>query len=526
MSLSALNGSGIRLRLVGVMLGMFVGLLALAPSALASASVTFGSPQLVGGGIGLQSIACETAGSCFAVGYSGVADNGSTDINSYVIPITDGVSGMPVAVPAVAMPIPGLATPGFRLELTDLVCVSSSTCYAVGSYYAGDSTLLEYGGGVVVTITNGVPSSPELIQSSTPAGWGNFTQLALTGISCWSTSGCEAVGTLTGVDSPAGELTDYGVAASILDGVPQSVVTDRGVFDFSSVECFASSACEILGNDGGGVLVGLNGGAFANPQAPASLNYNSWTFACSSATSCLIVPTYNGDLYQTLTNNTTIGPAITSTFAVAGHSGSCPTTTVCWMVGGTPQMQTVVEPIVSGVPQLTTAGNVGQLLGVACMSPMSCLAITSSAIVPFTASFSNASSTGSGSSPSAGPSNGSSPSAGASSNSNVSPQLAVAKITQKDGAARVSIECEDAKCRLELIETIRLKHRKTMKLTTVYHKALTLRANTRVVESLKLNALGVKALEKAKRLTATLTIRLSGRTMSVHTLRLNVGKNA
>jgi hypothetical protein len=546
-----MEGRGMKLRLVsgtlGVMLG--VGLLAFAPSALASASVTFGTPQLVGGGISLESIACESADTCLAVGYSSTPDSGQTDINSYVTPISDGVPGTPVAVPPVAMPTPGLATPGYRLELTDLVCASSSTCYAVGSYYPGNATLLNYGGGVVVTITNGVPSPPELIQSSAPAGWGPLDQLALTGISCWSIGGCEAIGTLTGVDSPAGTYTDYGVAASILNGVPQSVDADIGAHTFNSIECFAANACDILGvgqdssyyDDDDGFLVGLNGSVFATPQADADLYDVTGSFACYSTTSCLIVGYgFVGDgfvsdgFYQTLTNNATIGPAVASAFPPGYYQESCPTTTVCWVVGAaTIGGGTVAEPIVNGVAQPTTATNVGEVFAVACTTATSCLAIvqapqgTSQAIISFTETTSNTPPTGpgSGSGSDSSSGSGSGSGSGSSSGSSASPQATVTKPTQKDGVTKIAIDCKDARCSLKLTETIKVKRNQKTKLETVASKAVALAAGKRAVESLKLNALGVKAMKetKDKRLQTTLTITLNGKRVSIKTLTLTGG---
>jgi hypothetical protein len=57
----------------------------------------------------------------------------------------------------------------------------------------------------------------------------------------------------------------------------------------------------------------------------------------------------------------------------------------------------------------------------------------------------------------------------------VGPQLAVARITERDGTAKVTITCNAAnRCRLKLTETIRVKQGKAMKLQIVSSKPVAL----------------------------------------------------
>jgi hypothetical protein len=399
-------------------------------------------------------------------------------------------------------------------------------------------------------IVNGVPSQAQIITANAPEGFGPTNELALTGISCWDSSGCEAIGNLTMSEGQNGAPSSDGVAASLLNGVPQSVnastvnLANLGIYVFDSIECFGQGTCDILGTDDNdnGFLVGINGSTFAPTQADAGLVDSAGTFACYSTSSCLILSGF-GDFYQTLTDNTTLGPDVTG-LKTSSYSGSCPTATVCWIVGGTVQGQTVAEPIVSGVAQATTTtSNVGQLVGVACASATSCLAITRSAVISFTETTSTASDTGpsgsdSGSSSSPGAGSGSSsgdgsgsgssngPGTSSSNGSSASPQVTVAKPRQKDGVTEVAVECKNAKCSVKLTETIKVKQGKKTKLQTVASKAVTLAAGKSAVESLKLNALGAKSLKKAngKRLKTTLTITLDGKRVSVKTLTLTIGK--
>ena len=320
-----------RLRVVsktlGVMLGVLVGVLVVVPSALASELVALGTPVPVGGGISLESIACETADTCLAIGTSTAADSGQTDTNSEVIPISDGVPGTPVTVPA-----PAYATAGYSLTLTDLVCASSSTCYAVGNYLTGSGGPAGGSGGAIVMIVNGVPSQPQIITASAPEGYGPTNQLALTGISCWSSSGCEAIGNLTMAQGGDGLPSSDGVAASILNGVPQSVnagtinLSNIGMYLFNSIECFGAGTCEIVGmdaNNDNAFLVGINGSTFTPSQPDAGMWGDGGMFACYSTSSCLILSPTEGT-YQLLTDNTTIGPNASLGTVYALKGASCP----------------------------------------------------------------------------------------------------------------------------------------------------------------------------------------------------------
>jgi hypothetical protein len=498
-----------------VTLGALVWLcaLALAPAAQASASVTFGTPQLIGGGIQLESIACASASSCYAVGNSAATDSGRTDTTSEVIPITNGVPGTPVPVPD-----PSSVTPGHSLVLRDIVCPSSTTCYADGNFSPGYTSPPESGGGAVVTIINGTPSQPEIITSSSAADPGPDDVLGLNGISCWSASGCEVVGSL---DTSTTGSDVYGVAAPVTNGMPGPVSTDSNAYGFGSIECSAAGTCDIFGTDSNqdGLLVSLSGGNFT-AQADSAVTGGA-TFACYSTASCLILPVFGG-FYQTLTNGTTIGPQVDST---VGYFGSCPTTTVCWTVGGTPAGQTVIEPILSGVAQATTASNVGPLDGVVCTSATSCLALDtpqntgSWGIISITGTISTSTSS-SGSSTGSGSDGGTG--SGSTSGTDMNPQLTVTKPTQKDGIASVAIHCAEATCDIKLTETIRVKHGKKSELETIASKTVTLAAGKHAVEALKLNRVGAKSLRKAnrKRLKATITITLAGKRVSTKTLTL------
>jgi len=106
------------------------------------------------------------------------------------------------------------------------------------------------------------------------------------------------------------------------------------------------------------------------------------------------------------------------------------------------------------------------------------------------------------------------------------PQITVAKPTQRDGITKVRIACENATCTVKLTETIKIKHGNKTKPPTVASKAVMLAAGKIAVESLKLNELGIRALQKtkAKRLKTTLTITLDGKRVGLRTLMLTIGK--
>ncbi len=136
--------------------GSTAGAAAQPPSALATSAVTVGTSELLG-------VACPSALTCFAVGYT-------TSPNFAVIERWNGTSWSVVQGPNSASPVGGV--------LSAVACQSVSSCFAVGG------TLIERWNGTKWSVVKGANLYP---------GWSGY----LGGVSCTSTF-CLAVGGQSG----------------------------------------------------------------------------------------------------------------------------------------------------------------------------------------------------------------------------------------------------------------------------------------------------------------------------------------
>jgi len=210
-----------------------------------------GSPVAVSGADYLGGIACSNASTCYAVGQAPYVPLPGTS-EGVVVPITNGVPGSSLVVPEINQ-LPGTA------QLLDIACPSATTCEAVGLNFGATD-------GSVVSITNGVPSSPIL------AGTGPLTGSngELSGVACSGATTCYAV--------------SYDLLLPITNGVPGSPVSlGIAVPDLSpGIGCSSATTCYAAGNQS---VVAITDGVVASPvEVPATEPLDS--VACSNATNC------------------------------------------------------------------------------------------------------------------------------------------------------------------------------------------------------------------------------------------------
>lgn len=211
-------------------------------------------------------MACPTASRCLAVGRTPFRGSDSAGIpygsTGVVVPV---VGGHPEALEEV----PGSS------ELLAVSCSSATRCVAVGGIVLGLDTRttphsVEHVG-VVVPIVDGVVGKPEWVAGT----------YELSGVKCWSTDSCLAVG---GTAAGEGVIVPFG-----LDGPGKALVLSRtGPLD--AVACPMAAPCVAVGStlglrsEGRIVEVSRRGDIVSVRAAPSPLD----AIACRSFRSCLI----------------------------------------------------------------------------------------------------------------------------------------------------------------------------------------------------------------------------------------------
>ena len=275
--------------------------------------------------LGLHSVACPNANSCFAVGFEYISNVRKPFIDHW-----DGTSWstMSSAVP----------TGVFSSELLDIACLSPTNCYAVGDavkFTNTTATLIEHWNGTSWSVI----ASPNLP---------NNDQSFLNGIACPSTTTCFAVGDGSSTTSTA-NLT----LIERWNGVHWSVVPSPSppLPEFDSVACSTPTACFAIGSH--------------------YLNSNSTELLS-------LIERWNG------TNWAVVPSPNPSTQGVFALRVACPTSLTCYGVGyyltGPGLAQTLIAhwngsswSIVSSPNP--TGSSFSDLLGVACSTATSCFAV-------------------------------------------------------------------------------------------------------------------------------------------------------
>jgi hypothetical protein len=285
-------------------------------------------------------IACQSASTCWSLGYTGSGE---------LVPVVDGVPGTPVTVPSVT--------------LWDIACPSSTACYAVGT--DGDiSNPPQNDEGVVVPILNGVVE-PAILAPGTND---------LYGIACYTSTQCVAVG--DEVFSLTLAPYHYGVTLLVDNGSPGAATPVTNTWDLYGAACETpEGACIAVGlalqpdlkfNAG---VVPVNDGVNGTTQSITSLS-GLTKVSCTTTTQCYAVGSNGVVSIVSQTAGT-----IKKKKGVADYYGlSCPSATKCQLVGETSGDTAFVESLSKGSPgKVISFSGTAYLNGIACVTISECI---------------------------------------------------------------------------------------------------------------------------------------------------------
>jgi hypothetical protein len=190
------------------------------------ASLPFAYPSAEASRVVMSAISCVSATQCVAVGNDDLP--GGQQGVAYVL--SDGTW---TATPDVNPPGPTNRV----VTLQGVSCLSATSCVAVGSFTTVPN-LVQYP--LAEVLSSGKWTTT--LSTNPPAAFGSF----LSGVSCTSTTSCEAVGTWLGGNTHQQALVET------LSGSTWRPVTNLGHGDvtseFSSISCTGPSACEAAGS--------------------------------------------------------------------------------------------------------------------------------------------------------------------------------------------------------------------------------------------------------------------------------------
>jgi hypothetical protein len=331
------------------------------------------NPQ-AGNGTDLSGVSCVSALLCTAVGY----DNPKRGRTDTLIESWNGAAWSVVSSPN--------GTSGTSL-LVAVSCASAAACMAVGTFDGTEA-------GYLAETWNG--SSWSVVPSATVG-----TEDDLFGVSCPSPGFCSAVGQYY-------DGTVYRTLTEEWDGSVWSVVPDPNpegkIAEFDGVSCVSSEACSAVGGDepvgkpAGAYAVLIEGWNGVDWSATTSRDPSGFADAlsgvsCGTAASCAAVGSYTDPdgvaRAQIATWNGISWTAVSIPKEGVGDyltGVSCVAASFCAAVGYyTGSGSGVSWPLVemwdgsgwSNVPGPDTGTDKGQLVGVSCLSPISCTAVGS-----------------------------------------------------------------------------------------------------------------------------------------------------
>ncbi|HSE67061.1 MAG TPA: S8 family serine peptidase, partial [Gemmatimonadales bacterium] len=284
-------------------------------------------PTPTGTNVKFEGISCISPSSCRAVGVSNVKS-----VRTPFVEVWDGSSWT-----LSTMPVPGGLAPKGPLRLTDVSCVTSTFCLAVGSYATAVT-----GSGVVteektlVESWNGVEWA--IASSPNPAGQA-ISQL--TAVSCASSSACMAVGN-SSTSSTSGDNITLAAHWNGSEWSLQSPPNPSGAKEtvFADVSCSSATTCVAVGNsnkeksnltnDPLGLTESWDGSSWT--LQASNLSKPLYGLSCSSSNSCVAVGADSGQRWngsEWLTQAAAL-PEGTQANLVAV---SCRSATVCTAVG-------------------------------------------------------------------------------------------------------------------------------------------------------------------------------------------------
>jgi hypothetical protein len=212
------------------------------------ASITVNNAQYVTGTADLLGIACPSASTCYAVGYTRTGPGPQNA--GVVVTITNGVPDVPQTIDGV-------------VYFTGIACPTTSICYAVG--YADSNSA------AIVTITNGIPDAPKYVSTPLPS-------LIYLNVGCSTASSCYVVGT-------------GGLIVPITNGIPASSQSPPDILEFFDIACPSTSTCLAVGHDdlGQAAMVPITDGVVGPKQVLADFP-RIQSIACPSSTCYALGP--------------------------------------------------------------------------------------------------------------------------------------------------------------------------------------------------------------------------------------------
>jgi hypothetical protein len=201
-----------------------------APSSASPGDEDLTTPEAVAGlqkvpGVILDGVSCFSK-QCIAVG------TGRRNHGAFVV-ITDGVPGPVEKVRG-------------TFSLTSVDCVSTTTCYAVGTDPYVNPEGISTIGGAVVTISNGNLASVDGLGVPN-TGLETPGEMFLYGIGCSGTSACVATGFTSAI---------AGFAVTVSNGVPDDNLVRTGPLSTNGAECVSGGRCMI----NAGMIMGFGHG--------------------------------------------------------------------------------------------------------------------------------------------------------------------------------------------------------------------------------------------------------------------------
>ncbi len=230
-------------------------------------------------------------------------------------------------------------------DLTGIACWSSSDCIAVGSSVAGPNSEAP----AIATTTNGGTSWNE--QSA------GESDVALKAVSCPAASDCYAVGGV-GTSGTIVATTNGGATWT-----PQSIPNGDAV---SSIACPSISTC--FAASGKSVLATTNSGATWSAQA---LSTSVLAISCPSTTTCMAIG------YDTETSTTDGGTTWSTPQPIPGSNLlaiDCPSSSNCHVVGANGGSIDATTNAGTSWSSQTLPSGAGDLAGVTCTSATACFA--------------------------------------------------------------------------------------------------------------------------------------------------------
>jgi hypothetical protein len=321
----------------------------------------------------LSGVSCQP-GSCYAVGTDGDTLVEHWDSTQW----------------STAAPPPG----GSQSQLGQVSCPTTTSCYAIGGYFDGSTnkTLVERWDGTTWSV----------LTSPNPTG---ATYSVLNGVSCTTTTSCDAVGNYydgstlkTLVERWNG--TNWAIVTSPNPISPNPSGTTNS--SLSGVSCPSTTSCYAVGDyfdgfDHKTLIERWNGTSWSIVASPNGTTYSFLNgVSCPTTTNCFavgrtgssartLVERWNGTSWSIVTSPSPTGDSFL-------NGVSCPTTTSCYAVGPyadalTDTNKTLVEHwngnswsmIASPTP---TGATFASLNGVSCRSTTNCYAVGFSTTAP------------------------------------------------------------------------------------------------------------------------------------------------